>query len=189
MRKVFLLVLLLSFGPLFFLGCIDDCSDYGPCPEVELPYFSVQGIRAENIFLFNKDDYSNYRLNVLLDVEYHAMQNNSVLNNGVLMACERSPCPMNGYKGSQVGLDTILVIAKNDYDFYLSAGDTINRICRVGYRPLWQYIQEDDTAITEGLSIKLATRPMYNPQAFKVIYTLDDGRSFEAETEEVYLWP
>jgi len=192
MRKVFLLVLLFSFGPLIWVSC---CSSGEPCPDVKFPYFSIHGFNVITAITGDDKDtpkYSRFNIWVSLDVDYFAIQNREVPKNGLLLACRPDDCLTSGYKGAKIGLDTILVITKNNYRHDFQAGDTINEICEVDYRKLEWYIQDSDSIVKdEFFEIKLAEAPGagINPQAFRIVYTLDDGRSFEAETEEVYLWP
>jgi len=196
MRKAFLLVLLLSFGPLFFWSCYDDCGgNSSPCPEVNFPYFFIKSMSVQNHFTntyyVEPGWYENYNMHVMFEVGYLARQMKDVSKNGTLLACSPKNCLTNGYKGTKVGVDTVLVIALNDYSYNIKSGDTINGICEVEGYSLEEYISINDFVITEDyLSIELNTPPEENsPQAFRIIYTLDDGRSFEAETEEVYLRP
>lgn len=208
MRKVFLLVLLLSFGPLFFWGCHEDYGyndAEGPCgedcPEV-IPHFDIGGITTESL----QNDtvtYLLYSLKVDLMPTFLGFNTPEKKgNNGLLFACSPAPCPMDGHEGTKTGLANIEVFTLTQYNETYLAGESINPMLEISTKMLdtdgnertetiSQYLARNNDAIWEySFSLKLKSPPTTEgPHAFRIVYTLDDGRRFEAETEEVYLRP
>jgi hypothetical protein len=114
--------------------------------------------------------------------------------NGMLYAWDCAPW---GERGSKVGIDTLYLIAKKDYNAQYRAGDTLNPICRLrNYR--WQegsiaeYVAANDSIILSpyALNFSLSVPPSRESlQAFELVYQLDNGDIYGDVTFEFQVQP
>ena len=142
--------------------------------------------------------YDKYLLQLNYIVHYHSYMDNSQMDWSlhllpVVQACS---CLHKGYKGSKKErLQDLTIVTMGNYDYYHSAGDTINDICQVwtsdGLIDLPRYLQLDSSLIDiPSLNINLIKGPSKS-DSFKVkmIVTLSTGELFQATSTAIKLTP
>ncbi|MGY6648171.1 hypothetical protein [Wenyingzhuangia sp. IMCC45574] len=212
--KTYLLFSLCFFGGLIFSCQNGDSEDYdwGECPSV-LPHFKINGIKSQNAkFVTNKYTrlsnlegdvsvlWDKYALKYHLETEYIAKRK-MINTNGSLMALS---CIGPGYKGGEIGIDTLFIRTTSDYNESYKAGDTINEIVGVvnwsyyyynntdeeSSMPISNYIQENkEKVLSEYFDLKLTEAPTNTEQkhSFEIIYKLNNGEIFKEMSSPVFL--
>lgn len=133
MKKVTLTVsfiIILSFPSCFF----------GNCPKV-LRYFVIEEINIKNaklvqgnytdtVYEIENDDgmtlWNEFSMILTFDKQYTAKQ-----ETGFVSALYALDCPPNGHAGSKVGIDTLYLITRNDYNDNYLKNDTVNTMVLV----------------------------------------------------------
>lgn len=201
MKKVLFVFSLLLL--LFFWGCDRfeyDCGPYYPHFQIyDLSltpterYTDEQGIRRTRaVQAQGTVRYDSLNLMMLFEVAY--LRASRQAQNGMLYALT---CPSWGDRGSKVGVDTLYLIAKKDYNAQYRAGDTLNPICRVrNYRlqegSIGEYVAANDSIVLSpyALSFSLSAPPSRESmQAFELVYQLDNGDVFGSETDAFTVQP
>lgn len=187
MRKLIVIIVLLILPALY--ACLNpNC--VGP------PYFQVKGLLIDNIReegnryyeAYNGDtiDLDDFHFRVEFEVNFV-----SSISNGNLMADCLHPGE-NGIKGD-IGVDTLYLITLNDYNQNLKSNDTINSILtfRFNYakpiQPFEEYFEAyEDKIYSPVLLLYLNESPIFlTRQKFKIVFILDNGDSFTAQSNEV----
>ncbi len=194
--------ILTVFATLVLTVGIPSC--IGSCPEIE-EYFDITRIDINNyrivstvedeILTQDNVDFEDYFIKCDFTVEYYSYYTpkTSLMNTAFALSC-----PSLGESGSLEGMDTILVIAKTDYDNTFSAGDTLSSIVNINthtysrkrFEPLSQFITENKSKIwyQHGFDIQLNRKPtnLNTSHSFDVIIKLGNGEEYSSTTPKVY---
>lgn len=201
MKKTLLAFSLLLL--LFFWSCNRydyDCGPYYPYFQIydlsltpNERYTAEQGIRSTRpVQPQDTVRYDSLNLLVLFEVAY--LRASQQPQNGMLYAWDCSPW---GERGSKVGIDTLYLIAKEDYNAQYRAGDTLNPICRMlNHRlqegSIGEYVAANDSIILSpyGLNFSLSVPPSRESrQAFELVYLLDNGEIYGDVTSTFWVQP
>ena len=200
-----ILTLFFVFSTLLF-----SCEDVGQCGPV-LPYFEIQGLKSTNLKFTNTSsnlsvpieaselvNWKDYFIRTTFDVKYQAFEQERKSGGANLYALS---CVPEGHAGSKVGLDTLYIVTLNDYNSNYKANDTINKIILLNewtyslenynqFKSPAQYIQENNKSVkAKTFEIKFNEKPgdASSEQKFKIIYKLNNGRTFDVITSSVKL--
>jgi hypothetical protein len=195
-----MMTLIIIIGP-------TSCFFFESCPDV-LPYFQIRGLDITNALytgqglnpwrIINSNEtlkYDQYFMRIGFEKTFLSQDRISGGQNLYALSCNE-----NGYAGSKVGVDTIYLIAQQDYNSRYLKGDTLNQILLTNYWtynkqdfdnffPLTQYIQENKEMIQrDALEIKIIEPPLNNNEFdFKLIFILKNGERFEKVSDKVTL--
>ena len=124
------LVILLIIGP-------SACGLFQSCPEA-LPFFQIEGIDLDH-YRFNEDPYGDpavdnakipwqeYGLRADFRTTYYAA-NKDLPGGSMLYALS---CVEEGFQGTEVGIDTLYLVALDNYNDQYLKNDTLNNILQV----------------------------------------------------------
>ena len=177
------------------------------CPETPA-YFSIKGLDIFNALFTGQGlnpwrgiqnnesiPWDNYFMRIDFEKTYYSENKKS--NGAVLYA----DCPVNGYLGSKIGIDTLYVVSLKDYNNQHERNDTINNIISVNdwiynpedfdkFYPITNYIEKNRANISNNVfELKLMEPPSddIGEYQFKIIYILDNGEFFIKESGIVKL--
>lgn len=193
------------FASFFFLTVLiigpSACGLFQSCPEA-LPYFQIAGFDL-NHYRFNDDPYGDlivpnakipweeYGLRADFKTTYYG--SNETPGGAVLYALS---CVEDGYQGTEVGVDTIYVVALDDYNNEFLRNDTLNRIIEVNdyfagptFYSLAEYLNDNrESIMLESLTIKFTEGPSEDRGlGFELIYVLTSGEQFKQQSSIVNL--
>jgi hypothetical protein len=102
----------------------------------------------------------------------------------------------NGYQGTEVGVDTLYLVALGDYNNEFLSNDTLNSIIQVNdyfsgpsFYSLEEYLIDNrESIMLESLTIKLTEGPTEDTALdFELIYVLSSGEEFKQRSSVVNL--
>lgn len=177
------------------------CGLFQSCPEA-LPYFQIAGMDL-NHYRFNDDPYGDlivpnakipwqeYGLRADFKTSYYG--SNESPGGSVLYALS---CVEDGYQGTEVGVDTLYIVALEDYNTEYLRNDTLNNIIQVNdyfsgptFYSLDEYLIDNrESIMLESLTIKLTEGPTEDTALdFELIYVLSSGEEFKQRSSVVNL--
>jgi hypothetical protein len=184
------------------------CYIFERCPEVN-PYFSIDGVDI-NALQYSVSSRFNWKLIsqdsgpvwwddlffvTVFQTSYYSEVSSSSTTNLYALSC-----PELGYKGAEIGVDTLYLVTLTDYNAEYLQNDTLNNITLVseewrvdnldGFYPIADYIKENRNNIqSESFNLRITEPPISKSSAhqFKVIFVLSNGTIFEAESGPVKL--
>ena len=194
MKKIFLLLLII---PLLQLAC--DRNNNEACESSR--FFNVTGIRIIPMAsikrstgqVYDKPIYdgdslhlNEYYLDGYLHAEYYSKINSRSFS-FLPQALATSPCPNPGYDGSEEQLKNVSLIALGYFSKTIQPGDTMKNAFLMNNRPPSEYLTNNRQNIKDQyFTISLTQKPdSTNYQAFKVVYQLSNGETYEAFTPTV----
>jgi hypothetical protein len=178
---------------LFFFGCNPSDSGNGGCGP-ESNYFDINGLSIKT-YAADSIQFSNFYLDVAFGVRYYSATKPRF--SFIPEAQATSPCPIQGYLGSQEKLAELYLIALSDFNQDFHAGDTINSLVMVqgrslnGWTPLQDFI---DGSRNEGIKeqyplLRLTQKPDAKvKQAFRLVVKLQNGEAYTAETKPIKVY-
>jgi len=194
------LTFLLSF--VLLLSCDgDDSDDPGgySCGETSTN-FRITGIDSYNMkidqgFDFNGVqeldtlDFNNFSIFFQFERDFFTERSaKNLKQEQVGLSCSES-----GYKGDIIGIDTLYVKTKFNYNNFV-AGDTINSLVQFteygGLKSLSEYIDENKNGVLfDSFELRLSEEPLLSNTSFAldVSYILNNGEEFNVTTETIIL--
>lgn len=134
------------------------------------------------------------------DLEYFS-KNEPAFNFKLPNNAYASDCPVPGQGGSREKLDTLYLVTNNDFNEHFSAGDTINEIVESKggnvrhyqdlqrFNPLifYFFIENKEYIVEDVFSLRINQEPTFKDlsHSFKIIYKLENGEVYTAQTEKV----
>jgi len=202
-------VIIVMVVPVMLLVYISSCNSNTPdCPKA-FKHFDIYGIQAYNhgydstgnVYVKANNDtisFSEYYISVPFSVNYYSSVT-PAKNNFLITGAYALDCVENGYGGSVEGLDSIIVIAKKDYNASLQSGDTVSHIFEASesyYGPSanqWKSLDDyahtyRDVIYNSTLVLKpQVNQPFYSgPHSFRIIIVLRNGEKHITETPTVF---
>ena len=179
------------------------CSLFQSCPEVS-PYFSIEGLETDHMKLTNSSsigepittgeivEWDKYILHSYFKKSFYA---STKFNFGGSLAYALS-CIESGYSGSEVGVESLYLIALKDYNLAYQKNDTLNNIINIRdlndideVYSLSTYIGENNSGIQyDSFEIVLTEAPEGRVDLeFELVYILTSGEVFKERTTTVSL--
>lgn len=175
------------------------CSLFQSCPEV-LPFFKIEGLELTHMSLDESNfstplaissvNWNNYSLRTYFESTYHTMLSRQGGANLYALSCAD-----DGYNGSQVGVDTLYLVALEDYSKDFVKNDTLNPIVMINdfmvglkFYDLEEYLIDNRSGITNDyFELKLTEAPSEanHEMRFELIYQLETGEVFKQQSDKV----
>jgi hypothetical protein len=187
--KFIIILLLIMLGP-------SACEN---CPDTPA-YFSINGLNIYNgkfmgyswkiIGIEEPVPWSTFFMRVEFESTFFS-KNESSAGAGIYADCFGA-----GYKGSKIGVDTLYLVTLNNYNEDFHQNDTINTITQAndrtydagGFYSIPDYITQNKVTIAEGeFGLKIVVPPSADigDYKFRLIFILNNGEIFVAETDKV----
>ncbi len=192
MKKILLTALVLS---VFSFGC-----DIQKCPPVDR-YFDIEGVRMFYNYKGPESDYSNFcpladsmkfenfRLDVSFEKRFYSLNSKkpfSLVNSAYALSCVEP-----GEGGTKEKITEIQLIAQADFNANYKAGTSLNSIVKIDNQPVSDYINNKNKYGIDSYGFQMDLTEKPDPtikQAFKLVFKLDTGEIYEAETSPVTLY-
>ncbi len=191
MKKVWVLLLVLAT---IHISCEKDTSS---CDSQQ--YFDIIGLRAGSKYVKRNTagvelgeeallDLDSVRLDQFflegyLEANYYAAAKPAF--SFLPQALATSPCPNPGFNGSQEKLGSFDLISLGNFSSRFPAGSSLNPVVLINDLPAATYISQNAEKIKhQFLKITLTEKPTNRKeyQAFKIIYSLQNGETYEVQT-------
>ena len=193
MKKVFLLLLIF---PLLQLACDkDECktSRYFNTIGVKLIPTAIEE-KANGIVDYKaiyQDDsaaFSQFYFDGYLNAEYYSKQSQPTFS--AFTKAYATDCANPGFDGSEEKVANVHLIALRYYNNNIHPGDTLKNAMLINDMPVAQYVAENSQHIkNQYFTIKLLQRPNRKEmQAFKLVYQLTNGETYEFYTPRFKLY-
>lgn len=137
--------------------------------------------------------WNDYAMRVNFKTTFHAARDNEGTGARLLA----TSCDPDGQKGSTIGVDTLYLISMRDYNDIFHKNDTINPIVEIGtdsygyfsFLSLSEYVMYNREGIKNmQFDIKLNQPPGEDgTYQFKIVYALEDGQVFQADSDKLKL--
>ena len=138
-----------------------------------------------------KDDsavFTQFYFDGYLNAEYYSKQNQPAFS--AFPKAYATDCANPGFDGSEEKVANIYLIALGYYNDRIQPGDTLKNDILINDMPVAQYVSENSQHIKDQyFTIKLLQRPNRKEmQAFKLIYQLTNGETYEVITPRFKLY-
>lgn len=183
-------------------GCLDDpgCD----CSAIS-KFFDIEGINlgvGEQVGtdLSAAYQWQDFRGQIAYQTTYYGdlqqeNQQNKFLTFSLIPTASACSCPPDGWKGSEEGIDSLIITTTYDYNAAFPAGSDLSNILELNfegdnYELHQDFIVRNDIAIFEQQHIyRLLQAPSNDNTPFQltVEVMLDNGEVYEATTEEIVL--
>jgi hypothetical protein len=195
MKKVLLLLVLF---PLLQLACNQDkCSSSR--------YFNTIGVKlipkalvttangiTNDKTIYNDDSvlFSQFFFDGYLDAEYYSRQAEPHVSLFPTAYAKDAECANPGFDGSEEQIANVYLVALGYYNLDFQPGDTLKNAILINNKTVAQYVADNSPQIKDQyFTIKLTSRPNpKNMQAFKLIYQLTNGETYEIYTPRFKLY-
>jgi hypothetical protein len=190
---VFALLLVLLMGGCEMFGCKDE-GKYFEILNISLTNYKryhISGDEYGGTYLNDNDSVKleELRISGHYETRYYSLQKNrfSLLPQAYAAIAD---CPSPGRDGSKQMVAAVYIITRNDFDTHYKAGDTINDIALINDKPSAWYADNNKNGIMHtNFEISFIQKPeTTNAQQFKLIYQLQGGKTFTAETKKIKIY-
>jgi hypothetical protein len=169
------------------------------CPQVE-KYFDIEGIRS--VYVINNDpahtsdyipsdsiSFQNFALRTDYSVRFYS--NNRQNYFSFVPAAYALSCVEPGEGGTKEKIASLDLISLSDYNKSFKAGTSLAPIVNANGLPVLQFISnQNQYGLNQwGFDLNLTEKPdSSKKQVFKIILKLQDGETFEAQTQPIIIY-